>query len=775
MQFSTKAETLKLLTQELTGAIVLPQYLFEVKQWQHNRDLVLSQFFSDHQWATSALVVRSSGIAEDSQSESLAGHFDSVVNVQGKDALVAAIEQVAASFGDNSNDKDQIFIQPMLQNVIRSGVVFTLEPSTNSPYYVINYSTDGDTENVTSGSSNESLIYVAKSGTDKPQNLWVQKLILLCQQLEQTFASDSLDIEFAFDHNEQLYLFQVRPLITQSETKTAIADHQQLLQQLYTTIERLTKPHPYLNGAKSVLGVMPDWNPAEIIGIRPTPLALSLYKELVTDSTWAYQRNNYGYKQLRSFPLLVNLAGLPYIDVRVSFNSFIPADVPDDLAEKLVNHYINQLENSPEKHDKVEFDIIFSCFTLDVEKRLEKLLDHGFNVAETRFIQSSLVKLTNNIIKPDGLWVQDIRKINQLPARREKILNSNLTKIEKVYWLLEDCKRYGTLPFAGLARAGFIAVQFLKSMISVGLLGEQDYERFMHSLETVSSSMSKDKADMSFAAFLKKYGHLRPGTYDIVSPRYDQEPEKYFNVDTPFSDAEHTDSAGFTLSLDQLENLKQHLEQQGIDHDVISIFKFIKGAIEGREYAKFVFSRSLSDALLLIEQLGDEMGISKQDIAYANIKTFNEAYSSAADMYKLLQNAIATGKENYQATESLVLPPLIVKPSCVYCFEMPENEPNFITMKQVTASTQVDLEQTSELSGKIAFIPSADPGFDWLFSHNIGGLVTKFGGANSHMAIRAGELGIPSVIGAGEVLYEKWSKAELIDLDASNKKVTILK
>ena len=34
--------------------------------------------------------------------------------------------------------------------------------------------------------------------------------------------------------------------------------------------------------------------------------------------------------------------------------------------------------------------------------------------------------------------------------------------IEKVYWLLEDAKRYGTLPFAGLARAGFIAVQNAK-------------------------------------------------------------------------------------------------------------------------------------------------------------------------------------------------------------------------------------------------------------------------------------------------------------------------
>ena len=31
---------------------------------------------------------------------------------------------------------------------------------------------------------------------------------------------------------------------------------------------------------------MPDWNPAEIIGIKPKPLALSLYRELITDHIW---------------------------------------------------------------------------------------------------------------------------------------------------------------------------------------------------------------------------------------------------------------------------------------------------------------------------------------------------------------------------------------------------------------------------------------------------------------------------------------------------------
>jgi hypothetical protein len=73
---------------------------------------------------------------------------------------------------------------------------------------------------------------------------------------------------------------------------------------------------------------MPDWNPAEIVGIRPeASMALSLYREWITDAIWAYQRHNYGYRNLRSFPLMPHFFGLPYIDVRLSFNSFIPADL----------------------------------------------------------------------------------------------------------------------------------------------------------------------------------------------------------------------------------------------------------------------------------------------------------------------------------------------------------------------------------------------------------------------------------------------------------------
>ena len=71
-------------------------------------------------------------------------------------------------------------------------------------------------------------------------------------------------------------------------------------------------------------------------------------------------------------------------------------------------------------------------------------------------------------------------------------------------------------------------------------------------------------------------------------------------------------------------------------------------------------------------------------------------------------------------------------------------------------------------------IPNADPGFDWLFSYPITGLITAWGGLNSHMAIRAGELGLPSVIGAGEALYQHWSKASRLHVDCAGRRVEIL-
>jgi phosphoenolpyruvate-protein kinase (PTS system EI component) len=42
------------------------------------------------------------------------------------------------------------------------------------------------------------------------------------------------------------------------------------------------------------------------------------------------------------------------------------------------------------------------------------------------------------------------------------------------------------------------------------------------------------------------------------------------------------------------------------------------------------------------------------------------------------------------------------------------------------------------------------------------------------MAIRASELDIPAVIGAGEALFERWRTANMLCLDCTNHKVLVI-
>jgi len=471
---------------------------------------------------------------------------------------------------------------------------------------------------------------------------------------------------------------------------------------------------------------------------------------------------------------MVAFAGLPYIDVRVSFNSFIPSDLDESLAKKLVEYYISKLEGKPSSHDKVEFDIIYSCYTLDLPERIKELEGCGFSRQECEQISDSLRKLTNNIVcGENALWKKDVKKLDKLKLRQESIKNSSLSKIEKIYWLLEDCGRYGTLPFAGLARAGFIALQMLKSLVSSKIITVQEYDSFMVNLKTVSSSISADIVDFSRDNFLSKYGHLRPGTYDILSPRYDSEPNKYFDWES-IGDSKEEKHEDFSLSLGSMNQLSRLLNDHDLDLDVIGIFNFIKDAIEGREYAKFVFTKSLSDSLELIKQLGEDYGFTKEDMAYFNIDGIYRLCSEGGDPKEILSIEIMRGKKIYDKSKSIVLPSMITSPSDIWFHELSESEPNFITMKSIEGKVINKDDDRDLFSGNILFIPNADPGYDWVFSHNIGGFVTMYGGVNSHMAIRAGELGIPAVIGSGELLYKKWCAAYSVEIDCANKAVKIL-
>ena len=766
MNFSTKARTLESLIGSIKAGHVAPLLIIQYSAWSYDRVNVLLQVRSFTK--SGDFIVRSSCRFEDQAHCSAAGKYLSLLNVAPQ-AVEQAIEEVFSSYGE-PHLNDEVLIQPMLENVVRSGVVFSHDPNTCSPYYVVNWSNSVDTAAITSGTDNGQT-WIGTGDAEAPEDICT--VIPLVEELLEKFKQQAVDIEFAITKNKnsiQTWLLQVRPLILKMQPITKL-ELKRRLDLIAQKIERGMIPHPFLLGRRTAFGVMPDWNPAEIIGIRPKPLSHSLYRDLVTDSIWAYQRNNYGYRNLRSHPLMPNFFNQPYIDVRLSFNSFIPADLDEGIASRLVDYYIDRLITEPYLHDKVEFDIVYSCYTLDLPKRMQKLVEFGFSKEEILAIQESLRSLTNKIIHPeDGLWKKDAEKLDILNSRRDELLSSNANHIEKIYWLLEDAKRYGTLPFAGLARAGFIAVQLLQSLVEVNVLNKEDYDQFMSSITTVSGQLSRDMELLDRVTFLSKYGHLRPGTYDVQSLRYDEDPNHYFDWENKKSG--HKPNS-FSLTLVQMKKLAKLLEEHGLHPDVVGLFDFLQGGIELRELSKFHFTRNLSDALALIVDFVKHFGISRDEIAFCDISVFRELYLSSADPEELIKASIKRGKIAYQESLQITLPPLITKPVDAYGFTVPDSSPNFITQKTVVAEV-TEYGNKSNLAGKIVCIPNADPGFDWLFSYEISGLITAWGGVNSHMSIRAGELGIPAVIGAGEKHYHKWSGSSKLRIDCASKHVEVL-
>lgn len=768
IRFSTKAGTLAALQGLLKAARIAPMRVFTAAQWQADRSSCLAGLTDS--LGDGPRIVRSSCGREDGVALSNAGAFLSIPNVEAA-GLESAVERVIAAY-DVVQPTDEVLIQPMLTPVVRSGVAFSHDPNTCAPYRVVNWSEGSDTSAVTGGIGGR--VWQQAANNAAPPAPTFAPIVALLDELLALFGNVPLDCEFAVTREadgEVLWLLQARPLVLSGMPEPE-AIQAARLETIQRKVARGMRPHPFLMGRRTVYGVMPDWNPAEIVGIRPKPLALSLYRELITDAIWAYQRHNYGYRNLRSFPLMPHFFGLPYIDVRLSFNSFIPADLDEGLAGRLVDHYIDRLLAEPTLHDKVEFEIVFSCYTLDIPQRLERLADSGFSKHEREAIAHSLRKLTNRIVHPkEGLWRGDAAKIETLSARREELLVSSADPLERIYWLLEDAKRYGTLPFAGLARAGFVAVQMLKSLVAVGVFSQGDYDAFISGVSTVSGQLTRDRATLDKATFLARYGHLRPGTYDILSPRYDEAPELYFDWGQrpPVPDSDKP----FALTLPQMREIVKLLETHGLQPDPVGLFDFMQAGIELRELAKFHFTRNLSDALALITEVGGQYGFSREDLAYSDIAAFKEMYVAATDPKDLLLRSIDQGKARYFETQKIALPPLIAKPEDVWSFEWPETAPNYITQKQAIAPV-VGCDSREHLAGSIVCIPNADPGFDWLFSYPIAGLITAWGGANSHMAIRAGELELPAVIGAGELLYRRWTNAQRLHLDCAGRRVEVL-
>ncbi|AJC91892.1 putative phosphoenolpyruvate synthase/pyruvate phosphate dikinase [Campylobacter subantarcticus LMG 24377] len=769
--FQTKARNLQNLKYKLKSAKVLDVVITSLKEITQDKENIFKKISNLN---AKKLIIRSSSSSEDSLKSSNAGAFLSLANIDisDKNQLFEALDKVGHSM---PSENDEILIQPMLLDIQKCGVAFSVDKDNFAPYFCIEYDDNGSNSSITDGSAKNAKTYFHYRENEDVKDLYMQKVILLVKELENLYGCNFLDVEFAFNKQGELFCLQVRPLIMQAKINLFNNLPKQALHRLYKRFLSLQEPRSRVLGDKAIFGVMPDWNPAEIIGLRPKRLAFSLYKEIITDNIWAYQRDNYGYRDLRSHPLIHSFLGIPYVDVRLSFNSFIPKTLDEGIAKKLVNYYLDKLYKNHKLHDKVEFDVVFSCYDFHVVKKLEYLLDYGFNKNEIKRIEFSLLNLTNSIIDiKNGLCLKDIEKSKQMILHYENIMYSDFSLLDRIYWLLEECKRYGTLPFAGVARAAFVAMTMLNSLVEIGFFSKEEKNEFLNSLHTVSKTLSNELANLNEnnkQDFLKQFGHLRAGTYNILSPRYDEDFDGYFDLKQKGKIQKEKE---FEISDMKLQKLDQILKEHGIEICAKEFFDFLKIAIEGREFIKFEFTKLLSKAISLIEDLGNYYEISKEDMAHLDVKSVLNLYSSvySKNPKEKFLSEINENKQEYELSLAIKLPALLTDADQVFGFFANCIHPNFITQKSISAN--IALEKDQDLKGKVVLIYAADPGYDYLFTKDIAGFITCYGGANSHMAIRASELAMPAVIGVGEENFKKYLQAKKIKIDCQSEQIFCL-
>ena len=782
----TKAQTLARLQPILKTCKIADLLALKLGDWQQDRNGCIDNI--QKHFGNRVLVVRSSALTEDGWASANAGVYQSILNVPGDDPvkLAQAIDDVAASY-DSQNAEHEVLVQEMLASVHFSGVAFTRTLSHGAPYYVINYDdVTNSTESVTSGQGMQlKTAVIHRKVTQLPEgiNPILAYLLRTLREVESLVGHDSLDVEFAITADGQVYLFQIRPIaVDQKNWRGNDALLAKLLDEAETLLIRKQIPSPFVFGDKTIFGVMPDWNPAEIIGTSPRRLAASLYRYLIMDDVWATQRVEYGYRDVRPHPLMAMFAGHPYVDTRACFNSFIPASLPDDLAKRLVDHYLARLEANPRYHDKVEFHVVFTCLTLDFDTQAERLKDAGFSDAEIKQIKEALRDITAAAFERNQ---NDLAVINTLEKRYQQMSGFGRSEVEQVFSLLDDCRRYGTLPFAHLARSAFVAVSQLKSAVSLGIFTPEELQAYLNSIETVAHAFSRDaasaaKGTLAWDAFLDKYGHLRPGTYDITMLSYAEDPERYLRplLNTKPEQAEK--QTAFVLSDAKKKALSKALQAVGLPDDIEQFDGFLRSAIEGREYAKFVFTRNLSMALNLLAKFGARHGLTREQLSHIAIEDF-AAIRNGQQSGNIGEWLLARSKEGAQWNaihQGVELPPLICKTEDLHAFQLPENEANYISQGSITAEVVCLEEETEvtpeELPGKIVLIRSADPGYDWIFGYQIAGLITAYGGGNSHMAIRAAEFGLPAAIGVGEAQFEMLAHARKVALNCSARRIEVL-
>lgn len=782
---STKANTLKSFGSILKLSKIEPMFIFNVEEFVKLKPKILEEIQA--KFPATTLIIRSSSSQEDTYVRSCAGQYVSVKNVHSGSAedLEMAIVRVIESYHVEGQDglNHQVLVQRQTIDVKMSGVIFTKNIRTNTPYYVLEFDDiSGKTDTITGGLHSNSITFYKYINIEDYPAEW-RKLILAIKEVESHLPGMILDIEFGMDHKDNIYIYQIRPLAANVRCDDSVDSIVKGL--IQKNLKKFQEEKEAINQSTLFLSDMAFWNPSEIIGDNPKNLDYSLYEEIITHTAWNEGLIPLGYTQV-PFSLMTRYGNKPYINLDYAFYALMPALLSPEIKRKLCEFYKCKLKRDTTSHDKIEFEIVISAFDPHTPEKLRELRENGFTDAETKEILNCVLNLTReSILRYRDFLNEDLQSLKRLSGHYHDALEEMENKpsvfqgIKLFLGLISQVKTLGTPQFSRMARLAFISKAICRGMMNQEILTEKEYGDFFEKVPTVASELSRDalrfnSGEISKEDFLGKYGHLRAGTYDITSPRYDQMDflELGSRMRVPVS--ENAAPCDYS-QLAKNQKLLAYLDQSLLgDINRKDVFLFLQDSIQQREFFKYEFTKSLSLALEVLGYVGNQLKFSRGDLAFLDIASIQafQFCKGERELTAFWEDVIERRKGNYESSSLLVLPPILQRKEDFFVIRSINERPNFISNLSIEGQVvNLDIAPDEDITHKIVLIRRADPGYDWIFLKNISGLVTQYGGVASHMAIRCAEFGLPAAIGCGEELFKKICAWKFVKLDCSKKKI----
>jgi hypothetical protein len=705
------------------------------------------------------LAVRSNTDDEDNLSQSQAGHFKTELNVAGHSAdnLARAIDAVFHSYA-MTNDACSVLVQPMVDNVRACYVASTHMMEDLAPYYVLSFGGGRDSTVVTNGTQPVTTIYVARNEGFADLDDDCREVLRALQEVER-IIDEPFETEMVLNGTGAV-LLQVRPIVLRGSTTIFRSSE---LAHLRAEVRRelAFDEETDVCGSRRLYGQMPDWNPAELLGAHPKPLALSLFRYLISRESWREARSAFGYRKIGKSDLLREFAGRPYVDVRLSFNSLLPAGLDAACGARLVDAWSARLHDAPGLHDKVEFDVASTIVDFDFERRHLALYPHVFDRAELRDYRARLLTVTKACLDASRLQFT----LDGLRICRSD-LGANIDTPRALTRLLEHIRVHAARPFAQVARQAFAAEALLRSAVRRGALDAARLATMRARIPTVVADLLDAWSSLGACGdegemLVGRFGHLRPGTFEISVPTYAARGKKFFSATAPRIRGHH---APFAWTATERADIDALCRESGIDFGAEHLLRLYAESVQAREYGKFVLSHAVS---LLLERIADHgkcQELDRDTLAWLTVDRILDADTRTVELLGIAAHA----RRRHEAERSLRLPALLDAHDDLRVVRCLPCVPNFQGRGVVEGRILEVGPHTNPSSlplRSIVAMEAADPGYDWIFSRRPTALITAYGGPNSHMAIRCGEMRCGAVLGYGVENFRRLLQATRVAID----------